>query len=138
MNPKPPLAFCLIAYRVADFKLCCRMKFPVKGGRIWKAIDGSVILLFPYTLGCDESKTCFGIPSNCIQGGGCQVVLSYEISGEGDGYLFKMAGKSDGYLAVGLSPDNDKMGDDLTTACYYDQNGNVSCRSIFFNIGCLE
>ena len=52
-------------------------------------------------------------------------MLSYEISAEGDGYLFKMAGKSDGYLAVGLSPDNDKMGDDLTTACYYDQNGQV-------------
>ena len=53
-------------------------------------------------------------------------MLSYEISAEGDGYLFKMAGKSDGYLAVGLSPDNDKMGDDLTTACYHDQNGQVS------------
>ena len=68
-------------------------------------------------------------------------MLSYEISAEGDGYLFKMAGKSDGYLAVGLSPDNDKMGDDLTTACYYDQSGQVrylksffvSCFSIFPN-----
>ena len=38
-----------------------------------------------------------------------------------------MVGISDGYLAVGLSPDNDKMGQDLTTACYYDSgNGQVS------------
>jgi hypothetical protein len=32
-----------------------------------------------------------------------------------------MVGKSDGYLAVGLSAD-DRMGGDLTTACYYNQN----------------
>ena len=36
-----------------------------------------------------------------------------------------MAGKTDGYLAVGLSPDNDKMGDDLTTA-FHHGNGPVS------------
>ena len=42
----------------------------------------------------------------------------------GDELLFKLTGRSDGYVAVGLSPDNDKMGDDLTTACYYDSNSN--------------
>ena len=74
------------------------------------------------------SKTCFGIPSNCIENGNCLAVVSYELDvKEGNGYIFKMAGRTDGYLAVGLSPDNDKMGDDLTTACYHDSgNGQVS------------
>ena len=31
MNPKLVLASRQIAYRVVDVKLCCRMKFPVKG-----------------------------------------------------------------------------------------------------------
>ena len=48
--------------------------------------------------------------------------MSYELSG--DELLFKLTGRSDGYVAIGLSPDNDKMGDDLTTACYYDSNTN--------------
>ena len=47
-------------------------------------------------------------------------MVSYELSG--DQMLFKLVGQSDGYVAVGLSPDNDKMGDDLTTACYYNSN----------------
>ena len=41
------------------------------------------------------------------------MVVSYELSGTD--ILFKLTGRSDGYIAVALSPDNDKMGDDLTT-----------------------
>ena len=50
-----------------------------------------------------------------------------------------MVGISDGYLAVGLSPDNDKMGQDLTTACYYDSgNGQVSLFVCILLCFCLE
>ena len=59
--------------------------------------------------------------------------MSYELSG--DELLFKLTGRSDGYVAIGLSPDNDKMGDDLTTACYYDQNTNQVGVQTGFNVG---
>ena len=59
--------------------------------------------------------------------GNCQAVVSYELSR--DEMLFKLTGRSDGYIAVGLSPDNDKMGDDLTTACYYDSNNGQVIKS---------
>ena len=72
--------------------------------------------------GCGDSKTCFSIPGDCQKTGNCKVVVSWELSG--DELLFKMTGRSDGYIAMALSPDNDKMGDDLTTACYYDSNAN--------------
>ncbi len=52
--------------------------------------------------------------------GDCRAIVSYELSR--DELLFKMVGKSDGYVAVGLSPGNNLMGGDLTTACYYNQN----------------
>jgi len=51
--------------------------------------------------------------------GVCRAVVSYELSR--DELLFKMVGKSDGYVAVGLSNDN-RMGGALTTSCYYNQN----------------
>ena len=66
-----------------------------------------------FSLGCAGSKACFSIPSGCESTGSCKVVVSYELSGTD--MLFKMVGRSNGYIAVGLSPDNDKMGDDLTT-----------------------
>ena len=63
--------------------------------------------------------------------GGCRAVVSYELSR--DELLFKMVGKSDGYIAVGLSSDI-RMGGDLTTACYYNQNnGEVSERLLRLN-----
>ena len=74
----------------------------------------------PIFEGCEVSKTCFGIPNGCMAEGNCKAVVSYELSR--DEMLFKMTGRSDGYIAVALSPDNDRMGDDLTTACYYDSN----------------
>ena len=46
-------------------------------------------------------------------------MVSYEK--DGLDMLFKLVGYSDGYIAVGLSPDNDQMGEDLTTACYLNQ-----------------
>lgn len=71
---------------------------------------------------CGKSKSCFGMPVGCLDTDSaveCKAVVSYELSG--DQWLFKMIGKSDGYISVGLSTD-DKMGDDLTTSCYYNQN----------------
>ena len=46
-------------------------------------------------------------------------MVSYEK--EGLDMVFKLVGYSDGYIAVGLSPDNDQMGEDLTTACYLNK-----------------
>ena len=54
-----------------------------------------------------------------IYSGVCRAVVSYELSR--DELLFKMVGKSDGYISVGLSSDN-RMGGALTTSCYYNQN----------------
>lgn len=61
------------------------------------------------------------------------MVTSYELSG--DEMLFKLTGRSDGYIAVGLSPDNDQMGDDLTTACYYDNNNGQVGVQTGYNVG---
>ena len=72
-----------------------------------------MIFIFFFSIGCGPggNKACFRI--GCDVTGSCKVVVSYELSGTD--ILFKMAGRSNGYIAVGLSPDNDKMGDDLTT-----------------------
>ena len=73
------------------------------------------------------------MPEGCQALGNCQAVVSWELSGTD--YLFKMIGRSNGYIAVALSPDNDKMGDDLTTACFYNSNnGDVGIQS-GYNIG---
>ena len=50
-------------------------------------------------------------------------MVSYEK--EGLDMVFKLVGYSDGYITVGLSPDNDQMGEDLTTACYLNQGTYV-------------
>ena len=114
-------------------------------------------MIFIFYIGCvgdNPSKTCFKIPNGCDETGSCKVVVSYELSGTD--MLFKMVGRSNGYIAVGLSPDNDKMGDDLTTgkekkvifspilsfhivtsfvACYFDNgNGQVGIQS-GYNVG---
>ena len=70
-----------------------------------------------FSEGCGDSKSCFRIPSKCDFN--CKVMVSYEK--EGLDMVFKLVGYSDGYIAVGLSPDNDQMGEDLTTACYLNQ-----------------
>jgi hypothetical protein len=80
--------------------------------------------------GCGDQKACFGFNDNhenCIgqDNARCLAVVSYEL--DGNRWLFKMAGKTSGYLAVGLSFDSN-MGDDLTTACYYS-NGEVGVQS---------
>jgi len=78
--------------------------------------------------GCGSTKSCFGMPVGCVQDGNCNVVVSYELNG--DQMLFKLLGfpyhdnlpeGSEGYLSFGLSPTDTYMGDDLTTACYFDQ-----------------
>jgi len=79
----------------------------------------------------ENSKSCFRIPSKCDFN--CKVMVSYEK--EGLDMVFKLVGYSDGYIAVGLSPDNDQMGEDLTTACYLNQGtGDVGIQS-GYNVG---
>ena len=74
-----------------------------------------------FEAGCGDSKSCFRIPSKCDFN--CKAMVSYEK--EGLDMVFKLVGYSDGYIAVGLSPDNDQMGEDLTTACYLNQGKYV-------------
>ena len=56
------------------------------------------------------------------------MIMSYELSG--DQMLFKLLGfpqhdrlrdGSEGYLSIGLSPNDNSMGEDLTTTCFYDK-----------------
>jgi len=72
--------------------------------------------------GCNSTKACFGIPSGCVGSKKCQAVVAYKL--DGVRYSFEMKAKSNGYVAFGLSRDG-KMGDDLTTNCIIQENGNV-------------
>jgi len=76
----------------------------------------------PIFEGCENTKACYGYPDGCISQGKCEVVLSYEP--QQLNYLFKMKGRTSGYIAMGLSKDA-KMGDDLTTNCYRSANGRI-------------
>ena len=67
------------------------------------------------------------MPVGCVEEKNCNVIVSYELSR--DEMLFKLMGfpqhdrlpdGSEGYLSLGLSPNDNSMGDDLTTTCYYD------------------
>jgi len=72
--------------------------------------------------GCDGVKACFGIPSGCVEKRACTVILTYKP--DKLEFNFEMKGRSEGYIAMGLSRD-DRMGDDLTTNCVVRSNGGV-------------
>lgn len=88
--------------------------------------------------GCDENddggaqkKGCIGMPSSCTKTRTCIVVATWLYD---KGYHFQMKGRSSGYLALGLSRD-DQMGDDLTTNCIYNErNGQVDIQT-GYNVG---
>eukprot|EP00096_Caligus_rogercresseyi_P002503 TRINITY_DN1465_c0_g1_i2.p1 TRINITY_DN1465_c0_g1~~TRINITY_DN1465_c0_g1_i2.p1 ORF type:complete len:658 (-),score=127.14 TRINITY_DN1465_c0_g1_i2:80-2053(-) len=69
--------------------------------------------------GCGLSKSCFGMPRGCVNTKDCSSMVSYELNGLN--LKFNLIGKSSGYISVGLSDDT-RMGDDLTTSCFYDFN----------------
>ncbi|CAB4066735.1 RARS [Lepeophtheirus salmonis] len=67
--------------------------------------------------GCGLMKSCFGMPRGCVNTKDCSSIVAYELNGLN--LKFSMIGKSSGYVAVALSEDS-RMGDDLTTSCFYD------------------
>ncbi|XP_023349675.1 putative ferric-chelate reductase 1 homolog [Eurytemora carolleeae] len=71
---------------------------------------------------CNTTKACFGIPDNCVSSGKCQAVVAYYP--DKLQFHFEMKALSAGYVAFGLSRDG-KMGEDLTTNCLLQDNGNV-------------
>ncbi|XP_070501842.1 putative ferric-chelate reductase 1 homolog [Chironomus tepperi] len=72
--------------------------------------------------GCGNTKTCFGVPSNCVQTRSCASFTAVKV--EGDKYVFEMRSPPRAaYIATGLSSD-DKMGDDSVVECIYD-SGSV-------------
>lgn len=55
--------------------------------------------------GCDQTKSCFGIPDGCISGQSCEAAVAMA-SDRGERFIFHMiAEKSPAYVAVGLSED---------------------------------
>merc|ERR1719450_458934 len=86
--------------------------------------EGSVI----YN-GCGQTKTCFGVPQNCISEKKCTLVASWRKSNSKyDWELYSKSGTGN-YVAMGLSDDN-KMGDDFVMSC-----GNVNKAEFYWNNG---
>jgi len=81
--------------------------------------------------GCSTTKSCFGIPRNCVETGKCVAVVSYRP--DRFKYHFEMKALSSGYVSFGLSRDG-KMGEDLTTNCVLKRTGNVDI-STGYNYG---
>lgn len=81
--------------------------------------------------GCNTTKACFGMPAGCEESGKCQLVVAYQP--EKEEYRFEMKGLSNGYISMGLSKDN-TMGDDLTTNCVRQSNGQIDINT-GFNVG---
>lgn len=82
--------------------------------------------------GCGDSKTCFGIPNNCIETRSCVSFTAVKV--EGDKYVFEMRSPPRAaYIATGLSTD-DKMGDDSVMECIYE-SGSVRAVSSWTTVG---
>ncbi|CAH1392643.1 unnamed protein product [Nezara viridula] len=73
--------------------------------------------------GCETEKNCFGYPDNCIINQNCEGLVT--VSVQGTRYIFEMKGKSDGYIATGLSRDN-KMGGDSVMECVHEPGDKIN------------
>jgi len=68
--------------------------------------------------GCDKSKSCFGVPNNCLKDESCNLVASWKLSGDYfELEMFRKEGAGN-YVAMGFSKDSN-MGDELVLACPY-------------------
>ena len=81
--------------------------------------------------GCDVTKTCYGLPSECQDWNDCDLMLAWQVGGNTtilEMYRRDMADKVDNvYVALGLSEDT-RMGDDLVTSCV-SHSGRVTVTS---------
>lgn len=74
---------------------------------------------------CGSSKGCFGLPSNCVEKEGCEIILTFRTMN--DTIRFELTGAlgtRSGWVAMALSKDS-KMGQDSVTECVY-LRGSVS------------
>jgi hypothetical protein len=86
----------------------------------------------PIYNGCNVNKTCFAIPSNCIESQTCQAFVA--LWADGDKYIYEMRSPSSrnaAYVAVGLSQDAN-MGDDSVVECV-NENGRISAYTSWTN-----
>ena len=88
--------------------------------------------MHPIYKGCGKSKSCFGIPSKCLEENACDFAASWKPSG--DQFEFEMYRKdgTGNYVAVGFSKDS-KMGEDLVLACanVSEENFHIALSIIF-------
>ena len=79
--------------------------------------------------GCDESKTCYGLPGECEDFQDCDLLSAWEVTTNHTVVeLYRRVVDSESvYVALGLSSD-DRMGEDLVTSCL-SQDGEVSVAS---------
>lgn len=79
--------------------------------------------------GCDERKTCYGLPGECEDFQDCDLVSAWEVStNQTVVELYRRTGGSESvYVALALSTDA-RMGEDLVTSCL-SYNGRVSASS---------
>lgn len=57
----------------------------------------------PFYNGCNDHKTCFGSPGDCVASADCDAVVAVLV--QGSRYQFELKAKAAGYVAVGLSDD---------------------------------
>lgn len=53
--------------------------------------------------GCNDVKSCFGSPGDCVSTANCDAVVAVLV--EGTRYQFELKAKAAAYVAVGLSDD---------------------------------
>ncbi|KAG5675626.1 hypothetical protein PVAND_005515 [Polypedilum vanderplanki] len=81
---------------------------------------------------CGFSKTCFGVPNDCIKTKSCSSFIAVKV--EGDKYVFEMRSQSKAaYIATGLSTD-DKMGDDSVVECV-NESGSIKAYTSWTTVG---
>ncbi|XP_066298073.1 putative ferric-chelate reductase 1 homolog isoform X2 [Branchiostoma lanceolatum] len=85
-------------------------------------LDGLLDAVQVTSSGCGSTKGCFQIPAWCAPPS-CDYFSSWQTSG--DNVLFEISGRSDGYVAVGVSHD-ELMGLDDIYECVYDSARGIT------------
>ena len=78
----------------------------------------------PVFLGCYNAKGCYGDRDGCIEDGNCKQFVSYKSVDGGQKIEFELRGRTDGYVAVGISKDL-FMGGDAVVECVRGNDGRI-------------
>ncbi|XP_054279295.1 putative ferric-chelate reductase 1 homolog [Macrosteles quadrilineatus] len=84
----------------------------------------------PFYDGCNDFKTCFGAPGDCVTTRDCQAVVA--VVAQGMRYHFEMKAQATGYVAVGLSEDR-FMGSDSVLECVHEPNSATGVIKAFMS-----